>query len=161
MKTAIVYLSKYGTTKKVAGMIKERLMDDEVTIIDLNVDISPDLSSYERIIVGSSVYVGSAKKKFREFCLKNHVSLFAVKEVGLFLCGMEPDEIKQKEEMVRSFPEELLRHSKARGFMGGEIQFEKMNLLEKFAVKKIMKTTSSVSNINEQAIDHFVQKMLS
>nr|WP_320036859.1 flavodoxin domain-containing protein [uncultured Bacteroides sp.] len=161
MKTAIVYLSKYGTTKKVAEMIKNRFINDEVTMIDLNVNQSPDLSIFDRIIVGSSVYVGSAKKKFREFCLKNHVFLFAVKEVGLFLCGMEPDEIKQKEEMVRSFPEELLRHSKAREFMGGEIQFEKMNLLEKFAVKKIMKTTTSVSNINEQAIDHFVQKMLS
>ena len=161
MKTAIVYLSKYGTTKKVAEMIKNRFINDEVTMIDLNVNQSPDLSIFDRIIVGSSVYVGSAKKKLREFCLKNHVSLFAVKEVGLFLCGMEPDKIKQKEEMDRSFPEELLRHSKAREFMGGELLLEKMNFLERMAVKKIMKSTTSVSNIDEDAIDHFVGKMLS
>jgi menaquinone-dependent protoporphyrinogen oxidase len=159
MKTAIIYLSKYGTTKKVAGMIGARLTDDEVTMIDLNEDQSPDLSFYERIIVGSSVYTGTAKKKFKEFLTVNHVSLFAVREVGLFLCGMEPDSVKQQEEMDRSFPEELLRHSKVRGFMGGELILEKMNFIDKFVVKKLMKTTSSVSNINEQAIDLFVEKM--
>jgi len=63
--------------------------------------------------------------------------------------------------MDRSFPEELLRHSKVRGFMGGELILEKMNFIDKFVVKKLMKTTSSVFNINEQAIDLFVEKMLS
>jgi len=161
MKTAIIYLSKYGTTKKVAGMIGARLTDDEVTMIDLNEDQSPDLSFYERIIVGSSVYTGSAKKKFKEFLAVNHVSLFAVREVGLFLCGMEPDSVKQQEEMDRSFPEELLRHSKVRGFMGGEFLLEKMNFIDRLIIKKLMKTTTSVSNINEQAIDLFVEKMQS
>lgn len=161
MKTAILYFSKYGTTRKVAGMIQSRLKSDEVTMIDLKEEQSPDLSSYDRIIVGSSVYVGSAKKKFKEFCLANYLPLFAIKEVGLFLCGMEPDEFKQQEEMERSFPEELRRHSKARGFMGGELLMEKMNFLDRVIVKKVMKTTESVYNINEKAIDLFVEKMLS
>ena len=161
MKTAIIYLSKYGTTKKVAGMIGARLTDDEVTMIDLNEDQSPDLSFYDRIIVGSSVYTGTAKKKFKEFLAVNHVSLFAVREVGLFLCGMEPDSVKQQEEMDRSFPEKLLRHSKVRGFMGGEFLLEKMNFIDRLIIKKLMKTTTSVSNINEQAIDLFVEKMQS
>lgn len=161
MKTAILYFSKYGTTRKVAGMIQDRLTDDEITMIDLKENQSPDLSLYDRIIVGSSVYVGSARKKFKEFCMANHVSLFAVREVGLFLCGMEPDKMKQQEEMVRSFPEELLRHSKAREFMGGELLLEKMNYLDRLIVKKMMKSTVSVSTINEEAIDHFIERMLS
>jgi len=161
MKTAIIYLSKYGTTKKVAGMIGARLTDDEVTLIDLNKNQSPDLSFYDRIIVGSGVYTGSAKKKFREFLTVNHVSLFAIREIGLFLCGMEPDSVKQQEEIDRSFPEELLRHSKVRGFMGGELLIEEMNFIDRFIVKKLMKTTASVSNINEQAIDLFIEKMQS
>ncbi|WP_321519780.1 flavodoxin domain-containing protein [uncultured Bacteroides sp.] len=161
MKTAIIYLSKYGTTKKVAGMIGARLIEDEVTMVDLSENKSPDLSFYDRIIVGSSVYTGTAKKKFKEFLIVNHVSLFAVREIGLFLCGMEPDSVKQQEEMDRSFPEELLRHSKVRGFMGGELILEKMNFIDRLIVKKLMKTTASVYNINEQAIDLFVEKMQS
>jgi menaquinone-dependent protoporphyrinogen oxidase len=161
MKTAIIYLSKYGTTKKVAGMIQARLADDEVTMIDLKDNQAPDLSFYDRIIVGSSVYIGTAKDRFKKFCTDNHVTLFATKEVGLFLCGMEPDKIKQQEEMERSFPEELRRHSKARGFMGGELLFERMNFLDRLIVKTVKKVTASVSNINEEAIDHFVKKMLS
>ncbi len=161
MKTAIIYLSKHGTTKKVAGMIEARMVSDEVTMIDLKKNKKPDLSSFDRIIIGSSVYLGVAKKHFREFCTDNYVSLFAVKEVGLFLCGMEPDKKKQQEEMERSFPEELRRHSKVRGFMGGEFLFEEMNFLERMIVRKISNASASISAINKDAIDLFVKKMMS
>lgn len=162
MKTAIIYFSKYGTTQKVAEMIQARLACDEVTMINLKEEQidNIDLAAFDRIIIGTSVYAGTAKRYFRQFCTENHVTLFAVKEIGLFLCGMEPDSQKQQEEMTHSFPEELRRHSKARGFMGGEFLVEKMNFFDRLVVKKIAKTSTSVSAINEDAVNLFVEKML-
>lgn len=162
MRTAIIYYSKYGTTKKVAEMIQSRLVTDEVTMINVQYEkiADIDLSSFSRIIIGTSVYAGSSKKRFKKFCTDYYTPLFAQKEVGLFLCGMEPDSLKQQREIERSFPEELIRHSKARGFMGGEFLVEKMNVLERLIIKKITKTVTSISAINEFAVNEFVGKML-
>lgn len=162
MRTAIIYYSKYGTTQKVAEMIQARMVTDTVTMINIQKEqmMDIDLSIYNRIIIGTSVYAGSSKKRFKKFCTDNYLSLFAQKEIGLFLCGMEPDSMKQQAEIEHSFPDELLRHSKARGFMGGEFLMDKMNIVERVIIKKIAKTSISVSAINEQAVNEFVSKMM-
>lgn len=162
MKTAIIYYSKYGTTKKVAEMIQDRMVTDEVTMINIQKERMADLdfSDYNRIIIGTSVYAGSSKKRFKKFCTDNYLSLFAKKELGLFLCGMESNHLRQQQEIERSFPEELLRHSKTRGFMGGEFLINKMNFFERIIVKRMAKVSTSVSAIDEVAIDKFVAKML-
>ena len=52
-KIAIIYKSKYGTTKKYAGWIAIKLDADLYEISDIT---SGDLPDYDTIIFGSSLY---------------------------------------------------------------------------------------------------------
>lgn len=159
MKTAIIYLSRHGTTEKVAHMICDRLSGDEITLINLKESPEPDLSNFERIVIGTSVYAGDVRKPFKRFCTNENLCLFACKELGLFVCGMEEDEFKQTQELERAFPEQMRRFAKAKAFVGGEFLFDKMGFFEKMIVKKITKISSTVSRINADALDKFIAKL--
>lgn len=159
MKTVLIYLSKHGTTEKVARMIQERLSSEEITMVDISKDKEPDFSGYERIIIGVSVYVGRVRKPFVHFCTDENVCLFATKDLGLFVCGMEQDACKQSKEMENAFPERLLRHAKTKSFMGGELLFDKLSYWERAIAKFAFKASTDVSTINVKAIDEFVEAM--
>lgn len=159
MKTVVIYLSRHGTTEKVAHMICDRLSGDEITLINLKENPDPDLFSFERIIIGASVYAGSVRKPFKKFCSNEKLCLFACKELGLFVCGMEEDKFKQIQEFEHIFPEQIRRFAKAKFFVGGEFLFDKMSFFEKLLVKKIAKVSTTVSNINMEALDKFIAKL--
>ncbi|MDU3352327.1 MAG: flavodoxin domain-containing protein, partial [Clostridium sp.] len=61
MNTIIIYSSKYGCTKDCANILKNKLSDN-VTIVDINNNNNNnkiELSKFDKIIIGSSIYVGS------------------------------------------------------------------------------------------------------
>ncbi len=61
MKTAIVYYSKHhGNTKKLLDGIAA---ENEVTLIDVSRDPSPDLSGYDRVGFASGIYYGGFAKQ--------------------------------------------------------------------------------------------------
>ena len=157
MKTVILYMSKHGSTSKMVEMLKERLTNSEIDIINLKKQKSPDISNYDEIIIGGSIHVGMIQKRITKFIENNMVTLLK-KKIGLFLCCMYEDE-KREEQFNTSFPEELRNHSSANGLFGGEFVFEKMNFLEKAIVKKVSEYSSTVSKIDMEAIDEFVEKM--
>ncbi len=158
MKTAIIYYSKKGTTQKVAKIISEKLNSQE-GLIDLKNKPSFDISTYDRIIIGSPIYAGNSHNKVKKFIASNLNHLLS-KEVGLYVCGMERDEAKQREELARAYPKELIDKAKSIQFLGGEFLFENMNFFEKMIIKKIAKTDKSISEINHQNIDRFVKDIL-
>lgn len=156
METAIIYYSKHGTTKKVADMLASKLKAEK-TFIDLRVNKSPEIEKYDSIILGSSIYAGNSSKKMKNFCIQN-IEQLKSKPIGLYVCGMEKEELKQEEELEKAYPLELLLTAKTKGFLGGEFLFEKMNFFEKMIVKKISKIDKSISAINYKNIDLFVEE---
>lgn len=158
MKTAIIYYSKKATTQKVAKIISEKLNSQE-GLIDLKNKPFIDISTYERIIIGSPIYAGNSHNKVKKFIASN-LNLLLNKEIGLYVCGMERDEAKQREELARAYPKELIDKAKSIQFLGGEFLFENMNFFEKMIIKKIAKTDKSISEINHQNIDRFVKDIL-
>lgn len=157
MKTAIIYYSKKATTQKVAKIISEKLNSQE-GLIDLKNKPFIDISTYERIIIGSPIYAGNSHNKVKKFIASNLNHLLN-KEIGLYVCGMERDEAKQREELERAYPKELIDKAKSKQFLGGEFLFENMNFFEKMIIKKIAKTDKSISEINQHSIDKFVQEL--
>lgn len=77
MNTIIIYSSKYGCTKDCANILKNKLSDN-VTIVDINNNNKIELSKFDKIIIGSSIYVGSVSKKIQVLCNDN-VELFKQK----------------------------------------------------------------------------------
>jgi menaquinone-dependent protoporphyrinogen oxidase len=159
MKTAIVYKTRHGTTEKVAKLIAARLKEDHVDLINLHDNGSPELDVYDRIIVGGSIHAGNIQRGIRIFC-EEYKDALLNKELGLFMCCMDPDEGIRQLEFEGAYPAELRERSAANGIMGGEFLFEKMNFLEKLAVRKIAKREKTVSEIDGNAIKRFARELM-
>ena len=159
MKTAIIYVSKHGTTEKVAGSIADKLKEtNEVELFSLEKNPHPDISGFEKVILGTPIYAGLASKKMKSFCKANE-SILLQKQTGLFVCGMYPDKEQQEKELKEAYPEVLQKQAVAVQFLGGEFLFELMNFFERAIIAKIAKTKQSVSRIDWEAVDEFVEKL--
>ena len=153
MKTAIIFISKHGTTEKVSQKIAEKFPNDEVDIINLKKEKLESLSPYQRIILGGSIHMGRVHKKTTAFIEKYHQELLE-KQLALFLCCMEKDH-KAQEQFDLAFPEDLRNKALSKGLLGFEYLLEKMSFIERMMVKKITGKDKSFSKIDEAAIRSF------
>lgn len=156
MKTLIVYASTHGTTEKVAHSIARSLENGHVDVINLKKDNPFDLSVFDHVIVGGSIHAGQLQGRVKQFCEKNMLQLLE-KPLGLFLCCMNEPEYQAQFERV--FPELLRKHATSSKIMGGEYLFDKMNFFQRLIVRKISGINESLSRIDQNAIEEFVQEM--
>ncbi|MFL8710290.1 flavodoxin domain-containing protein [Clostridioides sp. GD02377] len=156
MNTIIIYSSKYGCTKDCANILKNKLSDN-ITIFDIN-DSNPkiELSKFDTIIIGSSIYVGSVSKKIRILCNDN-IELLNKKRVGVFLCcGFS----EQADKYLKSnFPASLLENANAIGIFGSEARLEKMKFLDKLIMKSVSKGNYDSFKISQDSIDDFLRNL--
>ncbi|HBG4644237.1 TPA: flavodoxin domain-containing protein [Clostridioides difficile] len=153
MNTIIIYSSKYGCTKDCANILKNKLSDN-VTIVDINNNNNKiELSKFDKIIIGSSIYVGSVSKKIQVLCNDN-VELLNKKQVGIFLCcGFS----EQADKYLKSnFPSSLLESANAIGIFGSEARLEKMKFLDKLIMKAVSKGNYYSFRISQDNIDNFL-----
>jgi len=157
MTTAIIYATHHGTTAKVAKLIAEKSGDAAIDLFNLQQNKSPDISHYDRIIIGGSIHMGTVQKRLKKFCEQN-MELLLTKQMGLFLSSMEQEE-KGWNEFNLAFPEALRNHSASNALTGYECLIEKMNFIEKMMIKKITGYSQSFSKINNESIETFVNKL--
>lgn len=157
MNTLIVYRTNHGCVEKCANMLAQKL-NGNAEIQNMKSMVDLDLSGYDRIIIGGSIYAGRIQKEISEFCTKN-IDILKQKKIGLFICGMQNEAFQA--ELNAAYPKELLDNSIAKDCFGGEFVFKSMNFMERMIVKMIAKTDKDVSNISEAAIDSFAKQMLS
>lgn len=156
MNTLIVYASKYGCAEKCANLLSKDLTGN-VDLINIKENQNVNLSQYEKVIIGGSMYIGKIQKEVTAFCNKN-LEILKEKAIGLFVCGMQEGDALQTELNI-SFPKELMDIAKSIECFGGEFILDKMNFMEKMIVKKVSKVTSNTSNILEGNIHKFTQAM--
>jgi menaquinone-dependent protoporphyrinogen oxidase len=153
-KVLIAYATKHGCAAECAKVLSGK-MNTETNLWDLKEKKDIDLSSYDKIIVGGSIYAGRITKEVREFCTKNE-SILEDKKLGLFICGTsEGDTAKQQVEA--SFPQKLLSSALTKESFGGKIQLNKMNFLERKIIKTVAKLESDMNNVSESVMDRFAQ----
>lgn len=157
MSIAIVFASNHGTTQKVASLIQDKLADPKITLFNLKDDPFPDISAFEMIIVGGSIHAGMIQKQVTTFLEKNK-NIILLKALGLFICCMHED-IAAKE-FKEVYAKEFRLHAIAKGQLGGEFKFNKMNFWEKFVVRRLAKTKDSITRIEQQAIELFVNDLI-
>lgn len=156
MKTIIIYTTTHGCTGMVVQEIAAKL-SGHVTTINIKNEPVPDLKQFGRIIIGGSIHSGKIQKRIRSFC-ETHLETLKCKEIGLFVCCMYESEIAL-EQLKNAFPEELHQQAKTEAVLGGEINFDKMNFVEKLLVKKIANINESVTKIDHYAISRFVNRL--
>jgi len=70
MKTLIAYGTKHGCSQKCA-MELSRELKDKIEIVNLRDKINIDLSKYDRVVLGGSVYIGRIQKEVTDFISGN------------------------------------------------------------------------------------------
>lgn len=156
MSTLIVYSTKYGTTEKCAKKLAEKITG-KMELFKLNANATPDLSPYDTIILGGSMYIGQIQKEMKDFYTKN-LNILRGKTIGLFACGMRENE-EAKIQLELAYPKELSDIAITQECFGGEFLLEKMNFFEKFIVKNVSKIKQSQSKIINENIDSFAYKI--
>jgi len=137
MKTLIAYASKYGTTQQCAAELKAKLAG-EVTLLNLGKEKCGDLSGYDQILIGTSVYMGRIQKTVKAFLSKNEQALQS-KPFGIFFCCGSAESIDKALEL--SVSKELVAKAKLISYFGGEMNPDKMRGIHKFIIKKITEST--------------------
>lgn len=164
MNTLIVYATKYGSAEKCAKILAEKLTG-EVKLSNLTVVQNINLTVYDKVIIGGSIYAGRIQKQVNEFCSSN-LRVLKQKKIGLFICGMLSDQAEL--ELSNAFIPELLTMAVVKEFFGGELKFQKINFMERFMVKMVSKmdktrpaidTSRDYSMISEETIARFAQVM--
>lgn len=127
--TLIVYASRRGDEEKCAREIFD-LIDGKVDICDLNNRASfPDASTYDAVIIGSSVYHGKIPEPVSNFCRTN-LEVLVQKRLGLFITCPDSGE-KAEKELQEAYPPDLFNSAIARDYFGGEIDPYRLSILEK------------------------------
>lgn len=167
MSTIILYASKHGATKKCAELIAEKL-EDKVELHDLKNEKVPELSQYDKVIIGGAIYAGMILKEVKEFCSAN-VNELSGKKLGLFISCMNAKEAEKQLNM--NFPKELLDNAVVKENLGGEFRFKEMNFFEKLITRMVSKmqskedpslvidTKKDLSKLSKENIDNFAQLM--
>lgn len=154
MDVLIAYATKHGCTEKCAKLLSEKL-NGRVDLCNLQEGRVPELTHYDKVVIGGSVYIGRIRKEVTEFCAKN-LNILEDKKVGLFICGMR-DGDDANTEINTSFPQKLLNAAVAKEHFGGEFIFKNMNFMERFIVKKVSNIDKDMSNILQENINKFAQ----
>ncbi|MHB9055143.1 MAG: flavodoxin domain-containing protein [Paludibacteraceae bacterium] len=158
LKTAVIYATIQGTTEKAANYIAEKLPEQDIQIFELTKTSEIDISPFDVIILGGSVYLGDIQPVMIEFC-KDNLETLLTKRIGLFVCGIEPDLIRQDAELEMAFPRGLFNHAQATAFIGGEVNLEKLNASQKFISESLLKITESTSFLQYDLIDILIYQM--
>ncbi|KAB3536040.1 flavodoxin [Alkaliphilus pronyensis] len=156
MKTLIVYSTKYGATEKCAEILAKKLAG-EVDCINLKTKNNIDLSTYETVIIGGSIYIGSIQKEVTSFC-KDNLKALKNKQLGLYICCMR-DEKEALDQLYSSFPQELTEKAKAKEVFGGEFTISKMSFIDRFITKKVAKTNKDTAKYLYDNIERFAELM--
>ncbi len=154
MKNCILFTTKHGSTEKASTLLKEKL-NAETDIINLKDVKKPDISDYDTVILGASIYIGKIQKQMRKFIGENLNELLK-KNIALFIMAGQKE--KAQETLYNAYPSKLFDHAFAKEYFGYEMILEKMNFLEK-AATKAQGVTESRSEILYDVIEKMANQI--
>lgn len=154
---AVIYKSKYGTTKKYAGWIAIKLDADLYEITDIT---SADLLDYNTIIYGSSLNMG--KIKGLNFITKNYEKI-KDKNVIVYAVGLydnNEDTINKIKEV--NFSEEFSNKAKL-FYLKGSIDYKNLSLVDKLLMQGLKKSlerkSDDLDKISKELLESFYSKI--
>ena len=139
----VAYASKYGSTKDIAEKIGEQLRQTGEEVDVFPIGIVKNLACYEAVILGSAIYIGKWPKEAVRFLQANEKRL-AERPFWLFSSGPtgEGDPIELVEgKRVPAAMQATIDRIQPRDItvFHGNINLEKVNAIEKWAVKSVVK----------------------
>ncbi len=137
MKILIAYTSKTGTSAECAEILASKLKDgNEIALVDMKKQEAESASSFDTIVLGSSVRMGHISKELKNYIKSNREALSKI-PCAVFLCCGFPDEFE--EYVTREFPSDF---APSYGFhcFGGELKPKKARGLDRFILKAMRRS---------------------
>ena len=153
MKTLIVYGTNYGTTEEIAKSIKEKI-SDQVEMVNIKKASVPNLSEFDKIVIGSGVKIGMIKKELKVWMNKNCDEIIS-KKVFLFICASSTKDEDIEKIWSANYPEKILNSAIAKSSVGGVLDFNKMGFFDKLIIKKVTGQNESSSSLKMDEILNF------
>jgi menaquinone-dependent protoporphyrinogen oxidase len=150
MKTLIVYGTKTGVTEECAKELSE-LIKGEKTLVNVKNAIV-DVNSFDRIIIGTSIYAGMINGKVKKFYSK-YKDVLLSKKLYIFTCGLS-DNNEALTAVEKSLGPDIKSHATISHF-GGDVRPNDAKGFLKLIVKAMAKNVKSSldkNNIKEFAI---------
>ena len=139
---AVVYKSKYGSTKKYAAWIAIKLDADLYEISDIR---KSDLAKYETIIYGGPLYAG--KIKGINLVNKNY-DILKEKKIIIFTVGLSSKFEEIKEAILKSNFKEDEREKINLFYLRGAFNYNQLGVLDKMLMN-VMKLSLKKKKIDE------------
>lgn len=141
--TLVVYASKYGSTAEIAQQVGKMLGKSGIDVDILPVEDVRDIRQYKAVVLGSAIYVGKWLKEAEKFLIVNE-GFLVNKKVWLFASGPtglgDPFELINGQDVPASMRQVIARiNPREVKVFHGNIDPEKVNAIEKWAVKSVVK----------------------
>ena len=157
MKTAIIYASTYGSTRKVAQTLNQKIPDS--TLVDIKKQ-SIDPANFDTIILGSSIYIGQVDKQMKNF-INGYKEVLKNKRIGIyFCCGFEEN---LQTYLDTNFDKEMVKDAIVTT-MGGEMDVSKMSFAHKMITRMVQKSEQGKNRevmLHLEKTDDFVRQIFS
>lgn len=158
-KYLLLYYTRYQTTLETAEKIKNRLGKD-CRIAPIS-EGSKIIDDYSNIIIGTPVIMGSIPKSVQKFCHQGHENLMN-KNVFLYIHGLIwKNEYKNK--INDFFNKELISHFNRIEYLGGKLDYNKMNFMKAFLFKKMSSSLGidpdNPNNLETDRIEMFIKEL--
>lgn len=155
--TLIVYASRRGDAEKCARDIFD-LIDGKVDICDLNNRESfPDVSTYDTVIIGSSVYHEKVLDSVSNFCRAN-LDVLTRKRLGFFITCLDSGERAEKE-LQGAYPPGLFNSAVVSDYFAGEIDPSGLSILERMITNRLAGSGEQSTPVSREKIEKFAKKM--
>lgn len=147
MKTAIIYASKSGATKKAAELLQKKI--ENADLINIRFD-KIAMAGYDNIIIGSFVRMGMFDKAIRKFLIKNE-SVFVEKQIAFFMCGVLPQ--NTSEYWKKNVPDQLLKKAVITSHFGGELYPERLRGMDRRIANMVLREDREKGVFHEYLLD--------
>ncbi len=156
MKILVAYRSRYGCTRRYAGLLAEKL-PGEITLADLRQAGRLSPAAFDLVLLGSPIYAGAVPSGVTRYCERHRSELLHAR-VGLFICCLYEGE-RAKVQLDSAFPDWLSLHAFGRWALGGEIRLQALGLFDRLLVRALGRNLQDISRFRPEHLEPIVAKV--
>ena len=153
MKSAIIYSSIDGQTKKICEVIKENLTNNsEHELISIENSSKLNIENYDCIIIGASIRYGKHNSKVLSFIKKN-INLIKKQKTVFFSVNVVARKKGKDTPDTNPYVQKFIKKTKWRpnkiGVFAGKVDYPKYNFFNKNIIRFIMYLTKGPTDISQ------------
>lgn len=145
-KILILYSTTDGHTKDICLRVKKivETRRNQVELISINNENTPDLNSYDKIVIGASIRYGKHSKNFYDFIRENK-EILNIKSNAFFSVNVVARKSQKNTPETNPYLQKFLKKNiwkpKNIAVFAGKIEYQKYKFWDRFMIRLIMRIT--------------------